>query len=689
MAELNQYINKAFDYEEQGYVEQAILLCEKCTQAFPEYKNEIEFEIAKINYRNGMEEQALGKFLALYQETGDRNIHDLILEAYYKNRQQEYEGRYQKNYRQLKNYPHFFGNVELSDIRYFPILVGENAIWYYDSIEDLFRRTERNRITMERAIDKVSIANDLLWMSDILLLERMTRKIDPYMDAENALLLVYQKETWELLLQLFDLKELIEIDRIVFYDSMDCLERSFLEEGISFPEMQIGNFPEQLTELLQNSYEKKMQKYAEYQETAQEYYHKNSEEILEHIKKGKPKILFITSRFTTALQYHVRDCKRAAEKMGLKTELSIEEGRISRKASAFFDLKKIVEFQPDIIFMLDHFRHEYTFMDGLDGVVWVCWIQDTLSWIFSKETVLKQKERDVVISIFGNWEGFQKLGYRKDRLILSPMVANSEIYHPYLLSKEEKMQYGCDICFVCHWSDVDSYAKDFAEQFQGVLKGYIQDLYQSYIDYVRSTDQIFMRLEEFQLFIRKFLAQFYGFEPKEKFLAELAEDMRTFLNMRIYRELLVDWLIDAGYDGIKLWGNGWKDKEKFRAFAMGPAENGETLSKIFQASKIVVGNNIALSGASRVAETMLSGGFYLANYIPPKADTCNIRDWLKEGEEMVFFKDKEDFLNKIQFYLEHEEERKRMVESGRKKALEKLTYQKFMENSIKEIGNMF
>lgn len=62
---------------------------------------------------------------------------------------------------------------------------------------------------------------------------------------------------------------------------------------------------------------------------------------------------------------------------------------------------------------------------------------------------------------------------------------------------------------------------------------------------------------------------------------------------------------------------------------------------------------------------------------------------MKEGDEIVFFKDKEDFLNKVHFYLEHEEERTRMAEIGRKKALEKLTYQKFMENSIKEMGNMF
>ena len=54
MAEqLNQFLNKAFDFEEQGYVEEAIQLCEKCIQVFPEYENDIKLEIAKMIYRNG------------------------------------------------------------------------------------------------------------------------------------------------------------------------------------------------------------------------------------------------------------------------------------------------------------------------------------------------------------------------------------------------------------------------------------------------------------------------------------------------------------------------------------------------------------------------------------------------------------------------------------------------------------
>lgn len=211
MMELNQYINKAFDFEEKGYVDEAIRLCSKCKQVFPEYKDEIELEIAKINYRNGREEVALPQFLALHNKTENDEVHGLIIEAYYGIRKQEFDGRYLENYRQLREYQHFFGNKEPLEVRYYPILVTEDCIWYYDSVEKVFKDIKRCRIVMEKPSDDICLGNDLLWLEDILVLEKMTRKANPFMDMENALLIVYRRETWELLLQLLDLGDLLKI----------------------------------------------------------------------------------------------------------------------------------------------------------------------------------------------------------------------------------------------------------------------------------------------------------------------------------------------------------------------------------------------------------------------------------------------------------------------------------------------
>ncbi len=688
MAELNKYMNKAFDYEEKGFVEEAIMLCSKCMQAFPEYSNEIELEIAKMNYRNGRKEQALIQFLSLHQETGDIQIRDLILEAYYGVRQQEFEKCYKKNYKQLKSYPYFLGDREEKEICYYPIWAGEKIIWYYDSVEDKFQTIRRIDLLIREPIDEVGIASDLLWLEDILIAEKMTRKLNPSLDSENALLLVYQKVTWILLLQMIDLKDLIAFDRIIFYDDKSQLEISFLEKGICLPTVRIGIVSDEILAILYMANLVSNQNYKKYKSQAERYYEKNGNAVIKHIKEGNPKILFLTSRFTTSLQYQIRDCKAATEELGLQTELSIEKDRLDSGSALWILMKKIADFKPDIIFILDHFRHEYQYMSGLDNVVWICWIQDALHHIFSKDTPIKQTERDIVISNFCGWDEFQELGYRKDRLVPTTLVANPQIYCPCVLSEDEETLYTSDICMVCHSSDVDASIEKFSDQY-GKYKSYIKDLYQSYVNYVKETNHLFLRLEEFQLFIYEFFRNFYKEEIDSKFNDVVAKEMRTYLNVRLYRQLLADWVIDAGYTNIKLWGNGWKDNEKYAPYAMGAAENGEVLSKILQASKIVLGNNIVLTGASRVSETLLSGAFYMANYIPPEVDINNIRPWLKEGEELVFFNGREDLLDKIKFYLENEDERKKLAKIGREKALEKLTFHSFMQNVITETGNMF
>jgi len=119
---------------------------------------------------------------------------------------------------------------------------------------------------------------------------------------------------------------------------------------------------------------------------------------------------------------------------------------------------------------------------------------------------------------------------------------------------------------------------------------------------------------------------------------------------------------------------------------MGPAENGEVLSKIYQSSKIVIGNNVGTSAAARAWETMLSGGFYMANYIPPEEDGVDIRKIMKVDEELVMFHEREDLIEKIQFYLTNEKERQRMSLIGHKAALERMTFDKTMQRVIKEVG---
>ena len=157
--------------------------------------------------------------------------------------------------------------------------------------------------------------------------------------------------------------------------------------------------------------------------------------------------------------------------------------------------------------------------------------------------------------------------------------------------------------------------------------------------------------------------------------------MYMWLNQRLFRQCLVDWIIDAGFTNIKLWGNGWQSEPRYAKYAMGPAENGETLSKIYQASKVVVGNNIMTTAAARAWESMLSGAFYLSNVIPEGADWCDIHKIMPEGT-VEYFHNREELIEKLHFYLEHDDERKRMAELGRQEALKRMTFEALMKRVL-------
>lgn len=684
--QLNQEMNKAFDLEEDGHFEEAVSLCQRCAQEFPEHQSEIEIEIAKMNYRNGKEEAALLQLLQLYDKTGDQEIPEFVLEVFYYSYQEEYDRQYQENCRSLGNYAYFYGETaDLEHLRYYPIYTGEQNIWYYDSVEDGFRVIQRCRMPVENIVDCVYLSSDLLWREDIFNLEKHSRKQNPFMDMENPLLLVYRRETWELLLQILELKELLDFDRIVFYESADWLETSFLQDGVVFPDRYLlRSDSDKAVDKVEHAKRKFQEEYTRYQREALECYRKNKEEIIERIKAGTPRILFLTSRFTTALQYHAKACKRAADRMRLETELIIEKDRLRRGDGVLIRQRKIACFKPDIVFVIDHFRFEHTIFDGMDNLVWVCWIQDPLQDIMDTKSPAKLGKRDIILNHCTTWKKFLEVGYDKRRMLDAPIPADSHIYKKYSLSQEEREKYECDICFVCHTSDVDAWIEKVKMKFQGADKQIIYELCKGYQELVYEIGKPFYREDEFQQHVRRVLGQ-EGICAWEEGIKVIAEEMYLWLNQRVYRQALVDWLLDAGYTNIKLWGNGWQTDPKYAPYAMGPARNGETLSKIYQASKIVAGNNVMCTASARAWESMLSGAFYMSNYVPSEDDSADIRKIMKEGEELVMFYDREDFLQKVEYYLTHEAERLRMAEIGHKAALERMTFDKLMQTMIREI----
>lgn len=680
---LAQYLDKMLDFEEQGYLKEALQISDKMLESFESERGIILLERGKMEFRNQLDKDALLDLIKAYEATGEDSIYQLILEAYLVPNRENLLETYRKNMKLLEEYPHYCNEYEEEEMNYFPIWQDEELLVCVDIKQQMFAATERKRKESEPEHGEIPMLLNEMWMEEILRYEESSGIENPFMDMNVPIYLAYDKVFWYLFLQIHNLEELISRGRCVFLVGEHSLKSYFSDSMTLMPQILFYNgacarFEEALHEVKQIREEAYHQALA----NVEEYYKGNEELINTHIKSGKPRILFLTSRFTTALQYHVKDCMKAAKNAGCEVELLIEPYGIYR----VLQQKRIeitAKFKPDIVFQIDHFRYEQSFIP--EEAVCISWVQDPLPNVMDTKTASGLNSRDFVMNHFTTWKEFRNVGYTEKKLIDAPIPANHHIYKPYDLTKTEYEKYASDICFVCHASDVDAHVIEELQRYPKEWWEIIAAIYKGYQSYVYETGEIFYRAADFREYIKGSLSQHYGLELDENTLEYMSHDMYHAFNQRVFRQALVDWILDAGFTNIKLWGNGWLDDEKYKDYAMGPAENGETLSKIYQSSKIVIGNNIQTTAAARAWETMLSGGFYLSNYIPQEEDITDIRRII-EKQDFVMFHDKKELIEKIHYYLEHEEERQQMIQCGRKAALEKMTYDGLMKRVLDTVA---
>ncbi len=136
------------------------------------------------------------------------------------------------------------------------------------------------------------------------------------------------------------------------------------------------------------------------------------------------------------------------------------------------------------------------------------------------------------------------------------------------------------------------------------------------------------------------------------------------------------WLLEAAMPfGLKIYGNDdWlvllKDNPLRDCYA-GPADPERDVPNIFASSQINLNIHSlqALTSLNqRDFNCPVSGGFLLTDWVEG-AD-----DFFIPNEEMVFYNDRHDLQNKLQYYLEHSEERQEIINKGRARVLYEHTY---------------
>lgn len=118
----------------------------------------------------------------------------------------------------------------------------------------------------------------------------------------------------------------------------------------------------------------------------------------------------------------------------------------------------------------------------------------------------------------------------------------------------------------------------------------------------------------------------------------------------------------------------------------GHADYVKEMPLIFHYSKInihITLRSITSGMSLRVLDVLACGGFLLTNYQP------EIAEYFADGEELVMYHSFEDMYEKINYYLEHEEERKKIALAGYRKVKEQFNYIKGFGEIVKIMEELY
>ena len=131
---------------------------------------------------------------------------------------------------------------------------------------------------------------------------------------------------------------------------------------------------------------------------------------------------------------------------------------------------------------------------------------------------------------------------------------------------------------------------------------------------------------------------------------------------------------------LKLWGSGW---EKYGLNVSATDVYASEYRKICAGAKIILGWNIDptidLYFSNRTWYTLGCGGFLLTAYTP------SLEELFGRGKELDWFETVEECCDRIEYYLQHDEERKKIAGAGYQLAHSDYSYDKMVERIIADI----
>ncbi|MDX2114047.1 MAG: hypothetical protein SFZ24_00320 [Planctomycetota bacterium] len=332
------------------------------------------------------------------------------------------------------------------------------------------------------------------------------------------------------------------------------------------------------------------------------------------------RVLIPISRYSTFVRHAAADLAEALRGAGVDARVLTEPDCRSRLVTTAY-LRAFAEWEPDVVVAINHARP--LFKGAVPaGVPVVCWIQDRMQHLFSREVGRGLGPLDFVIGHL-HPELFASCEWPAARRRFLFVPASSRTFHSGPVEAGLAVRVRCDVAYVSHQSESPEAAH---ARLRGALAGRPELL--------RVADEFYEWLvagsdggagrprESVRLFITERLKTPKR-DPRASALVDALMGAHTVpLAERFFRHEALEWAAEmARRRGwrLRLFGKGWESHPRLAEFAAGPLEHDEQLRALYFSAGVNLHVSRNSNAHQRMYECALSGGLMLRRGPSPDA----------------------------------------------------------------------
>lgn len=333
------------------------------------------------------------------------------------------------------------------------------------------------------------------------------------------------------------------------------------------------------------------------------------------------------------------------------------EKRISQQA---YDAVISINFNPVISDVCQNHKLPYR-----------AWVYDSPIHIRNVQA-LKNSYTKVYFFDHGQAEEYQRQGINAGYL---PLAADVETFYPVAVTEVDKKEYGAEISLVgkLYQTVYPQYMAPLKEYDRGYLEGVIADQKKVYGGYFLPdfiTDDLIERMNA--AYQKQWNGEITVNHREIEFL------LASEITRRERQEILT--LLSNHFD-VALY-SGEQDVAIPKIRKKNYIDYYTQMPKAFKCSKVNL--NISLKTIRtgiplRVLDILASGGFVISNFQEELAE------YFRLGEEMVTYGDLEELYYLVNYYLQHEEERKEIADRGLQRVKEDFRFEERMKVILEDL----